>query len=50
MAISKQSSSIQVSSLTPNANKAEDERLAIMITAKGIDCIEAILLSEAEDN
>lgn len=41
---------IQVSSLTPNAKKAADERLAIMITARGIDYIEAILLSEAEDN
>jgi len=39
---------IQLSSLTSNAKKSEDERLSVMITADGIDFIESIILSENE--
>lgn len=39
---------ILVTSLTPNADKAENERLGIMITAKGIDFIESLILNENE--
>lgn len=34
------------SSLTPNAKNSEDEKLAIFITAEGIDYIESITLSQ----
>lgn len=40
---------IEITSLTPNAITSEDERLAIMITAKGIDFIEEIVLDDKED-
>lgn len=39
---------IQISSLTPNAKRSDDERLVVMITADGIDYIEAIALSKQD--